>query len=137
MKLDVEFDNGETEVISISQVEPVDENYDPPETGSTVCCKVRGSRYTATIRGVQKISKVCYYVARINMQMLDGEHFVHIFTHINHYCRQKNPKTPRNPLCRYITTASQLLNMYSNFDTICIFVGEKKAKQCQQPLEVK
>lgn len=57
MKLKLRYENEEEEVVEIKRVEP-EGDFDPPKSGTTVCCTANGSKYTATI--VEIINKKVY-----------------------------------------------------------------------------
>ncbi len=50
--LRVRFDNGEEDKVEIKNLEPADD-FSPPCAGSTVCCKVKGGKYSAEILTVE------------------------------------------------------------------------------------
>ena len=48
VKLMVRYENGEEGCVQISKVEPNDD-FESPKEGDEVCCRVGGTRYSATI----------------------------------------------------------------------------------------
>ncbi len=52
--LRVRFHNGEENMVEIKNVEPADD-FLPPCTGSTVCCKVKGGKYSAEILAIENV----------------------------------------------------------------------------------
>ena len=49
VKLKARYENGEEGCVQVNKVEPKDEDFESPKQGDEVCCRVGGTRYSATI----------------------------------------------------------------------------------------
>ena len=48
MKFRVEYENGEESIVDCKCTEPFGD-FSPPDVGLSICCKVKGTKYQATI----------------------------------------------------------------------------------------
>ena len=61
--LHMRFDNGEEDVLEVKKVEP-EGDFLPPSVVSTVCCKVKGGKYSAELLAIEEAtSKQCKVLA--------------------------------------------------------------------------
>jgi hypothetical protein len=63
---EIEYENGETEVVECKRLEP-EGDFVPPEVGSGVCCKTKGAKYSAVILHIlEKSNEVRVCIATCN-----------------------------------------------------------------------